>query len=134
MIGHTPTVYANATPGAQGYGFCFGAKKLIQAQPDNLFASVALIHPSFFVPEDGHAVQVPALLVPSGGEDQTIMNAFWAGVQAKSGVIAEKSVRQDFLDVHHGFAAARSNWADPRLAARARDCHALMMQFFKDTL
>lgn len=118
----------------QGYGFCFGAKKLIQAQPDNLFDSVALIHPSFFVADDGNHVQVPALLVPSQGEDQTIMDAVWAGIQAKGGDVASKSIRQDFLDVHHGFAAARSNWADPRLAGRARDCHALMMKFFKDTL
>ncbi|CAK7204858.1 hypothetical protein SEUCBS139899_007620 [Sporothrix eucalyptigena] len=116
------------------YGFCFGAKKLVQAQPDNLFGAVALIHPSFFVAADGDAMRVPSLLVPSSGEDQTIMNGFWSRVQAKGGDIAAKSIREDFTDMHHGFAAARSNWADPRMAGRARDCHALMIKFFKATL
>ncbi|CAK7213532.1 hypothetical protein SCUCBS95973_001825 [Sporothrix curviconia] len=116
------------------YGFCFGAKKLVQAQPDGLFDAVALIHPSFFVAEDGDAMQVPSLLVPSSGEDLAIMDGFWSRVQSKGGVVAEKSIRKDFTDVHHGFASARSNWADPRLAGRARDCYALMIRFFKAAL
>ncbi|OAA58651.1 Dienelactone hydrolase [Niveomyces insectorum RCEF 264] len=116
------------------YGFCFGAKKLIQAMDEHLFASAVLVHPSFFVAEDGDAVQIPVALIPSQGEDPAVMNGFWERVQKKGGRITEKSIREDFLDMHHGFGAARSNWADERMAARARDCFAVMIKFFKNTL
>lgn len=112
---------------------------------------MALIHPSFFQPEDADNVAVPVALLPSQGEDNDIMNAFWDRIQTKD--IAKQSVRQDFvsanvlntqndkrllifwqLNVHHGFASARSNWDDPHLASKARDAYAVIEKFFNETL
>ena len=136
----------------QAYGFCFGAKKLVQGANEKLFRSMALVHPSFFQPEDADNVSVPIALLPSQGEDKDVMNGFWDKIQEKD--IAKQSIRQDFvgskspgissviilltgisqLDVHHGFASARSNWADPHLASRAAEAYAIMKRFFQDTL
>jgi hypothetical protein len=38
------------------------------------------------------------------------------------------------LDVHHGFASARSNWAEPRLAGRAKEVYEILGGFFKANL
>lgn len=79
----------------QAYGFCFGAKKLMQGAHENLFRSMALVHPSFFQPDDADNVAAPIALIPSGGEDKDVMNAFWERIQQKP--IAAKSIRQDFV-------------------------------------
>jgi dienelactone hydrolase len=85
----------NLTFFIQAYGFCFGAKKIVQSAHENLFQAMALIHPSFFQAEDADNVTVPVALFPSQGEDQRIMNGFWERIQKKD--IAENSVRQDFV-------------------------------------
>ena len=56
---------------------------------------MALVHPSFFQPEDADNVAVPVALLPSQGEDKDIMNAFWDKIQTKD--MAKLSVRQDFV-------------------------------------
>jgi hypothetical protein len=56
---------------------------------------MALVHPSFFQPDDADNVTVPIALLPSQGEDQEVMNAFWERIQKKD--IAQKSIRQDFV-------------------------------------
>lgn len=116
------------------YGFCFGGKKLAQAAAagEDLFKSVALVHPTSLDPGDGNIFSVPVALIPSAGEDQAVMNAIWETLQQKP--FAQQCVRKDFLDAHHGFASARSNWNDPELAAKANAAHEVMANFFKATL
>lgn len=67
----------------------------MQGAHENLFKSVALVHPSFFQPEDADNVNVPVALLPSGGEDQAVMNGYWERIQQKP--IAKNSIRQDFV-------------------------------------
>ncbi|KAF2102917.1 alpha/beta-hydrolase [Rhizodiscina lignyota] len=114
------------------YGFCFGAKKLVQGAHLKLFKCMGFIHPTNFQPEDADNVDVPIALLPSQGEDPKAMDAFYGKIQTKP--IADASVRQDFLDVHHGFASARSNWADPKLANRAREAYQVLDAFFQRNL
>jgi len=83
-------------------------------------------------PEDGDLFTVPVALIPSQGEDQEVMNAIWERLHKKS--FASKCVRKDFLDVHHGFASARSNWNGEHLAGRAREAYEVMAQFFAANL
>jgi hypothetical protein len=133
----------------QAYGLCFGAKKLAQGAHEKFFNAIALAHPSFWQPEDADNMTVPIALLPSQGEDRGIMNEFWDRIQKKP--FANKCVREDFvrdfllfaesgswyyiqLDVHHGFASARSDWSDPRLAGRAKDAYDIMGDFFKNNL
>ena len=88
-------LYAFAEQISQAYGFCFGAKKLVQGAHEHLFKALAFVHPTNFQPEDADNVTEPVALIPSQGEDQNAMNAFWAKVQA--GPSAAKSVRKDFV-------------------------------------
>jgi len=120
--------------GKQAYGFCFGGKKLAQAAAAgyHLFKAVALVHPTNLQPEDGDLFTVPVALIPSGGEDPEVMNGVWERLQKKP--FADKCVRKDFLDCHHGFASARSNWNDPHFAGRAREAYEVMAQFFGTNL
>jgi len=117
-----------------GYGFCWGAKKLTQAEDAglHLFNALAFVHPSFKQKGDAIHLSVPCALVPSQGEDQEIMNDFWSTVQSKP--FANKCVRKDFLDVPHGFCAARANWADPLMAKRANQAYQILASFFKANL
>ncbi|CZR51328.1 uncharacterized protein PAC_01203 [Phialocephala subalpina] len=118
------------------YGFCFGGKKLAQAAASpahsTLFNAVALVHPTNLSPSDGDLFTVPVALIPSGGEDQTVMNAIWEKLQEKE--IAGKCVRKDFLEGHHGFASSRSDWNNPKLAGMARDAYEVMRGFFAANL
>jgi len=114
-----------------GYGFCFGGKKLAQAG-EELFKAVALVHPTNLSPRDGDLFNVPVALIPSGGEDPKVMNSIWETLQKKD--FAGKCVRKDFLDCHHGFASARSDYNDPRLAGRVREAYEVMAKFFEETL
>jgi hypothetical protein len=43
----------------------------------------------------------------------------------------KKSVHHRFDDMHHGFAAARGDWADPLNAQRANEALELVTTFFK---
>lgn len=79
----------------QAYGFCFGAKKLVQGAHEQLFKALGLIHPSFFQGSDAENVTVPVALLPSQGENQDIMNEFWAGIQKKP--FAGNCIRKDFV-------------------------------------
>ena len=93
----TRSLVAAATDVVQAYGFCFGAKKLTQAAAagEHLFKAVALVHPTNLQPEDGDIVTVPVALLPSGGEDQEVMNGIWERLQKKP--FADKCVRKDFV-------------------------------------
>ncbi|KAE8444196.1 hypothetical protein EG329_000793 [Mollisiaceae sp. DMI_Dod_QoI] len=120
------------------YGFCFGGKKLVQAQSSssppytNLFNALALIHPTNLSPTDGDLFTVPVALIPSGGEDPLVMDAVWESLQRKD--FAGRCVRRDFLEGHHGFASSRSDWNDPKLAAMAREAYEVMAKFFAANL
>ncbi|MCJ1303504.1 hypothetical protein MMC08_006314 [Hypocenomyce scalaris] len=91
-----------------------------------------MVHPSLTHPNDAAGVTVPVCLLPSQGEDKQIMGDFWAIIEKKP--FAGKCVRKDFDDVHHGFAAGRSDWSDPKLGARARDAFQILADFFKANL
>jgi len=58
---------------------------------------MALVHPSQFQPEDADAMDVPVALMPSGGENREVMDAFWERIQQK--LSKEKCVRRDFVSV-----------------------------------
>lgn len=68
----------------------------MQGADEDLFKAMALVHPSFFQPEDADNVKAPVALIPSGGEDQAVMDGFWERIQKKPDV-AVKSVRVDFV-------------------------------------
>lgn len=63
----------------------------------HLFKAMALIHPSNFQPEDADEMDVPVALMPSSGEDKSVMNGFWEKMQKKP--FAAKCVRQDFVSI-----------------------------------
>lgn len=116
------------------YGFCFGGKKLVQAAAagEDFFKAVALVHPTNLAPEDGELFNVPVALIPSGGEDRAVMDAIWGSLMKKA--FAGKCVRKDFLDCHHGFASARSDYNDPRMAGRVGEAYEVLANFFEENL
>lgn len=89
----------NANIQVAAYGFCFGAKKLVQGAHLDLFRCMAFIHPTNFQPEDADNIECPIALLPSQGEDQAAMDAFYARILAKGGATAQRSIRQDFVSV-----------------------------------
>ena len=118
-----------------------------------MFKAVALVHPTNLSPGDGELFNVPVALIPSGGEDPKVMDSIWETLQKKE--FAGKCVRKDFvspvlmltfaemeipcadlsqLDCHHGFASARSDYSDPRLAGRVGEAYEVLAKFFEETL
>lgn len=79
----------------KAYGLCFGAKKIAQGAHLQLFKAVVCAHPSFFQPEDADNISVPLALIPSDGEDKTVMNEFWNRIQKKP--FADKCYRENFV-------------------------------------
>lgn len=81
----------------------------MQGAHENLFKSMALVHPSFFLADDADNVNAPVALIPSGGEDKDVMNAYWEKIQQKP--IFAKSIRHDFVSSRIPIC---SSYPDPR--------------------
>jgi len=115
-------------------GFCWGAKVAIDAvKNDTPIRAAAAIHPSGkLVVEDAKEVHVPVALLPAKTDSD--MQPFMDILEKNDNESFKKSVHRRFDDMHHGFAAARGDWADPLNAQRANEALEILVKFFKDNV
>jgi len=115
-------------------GFCWGAKTAIDAvKNDSPFSAAAAVHPSGkLVTDDAKEVHVPVALLPAKTDSD--MQPFMDILEKSDNESFKKSVHRRFDDMHHGFAAARGNWADPLNAQRANEALEILVAFFKNTV
>ena len=110
-------------------GFCWGGKmSTLSGEDVGIFQATAAAHPSFLTVEDAKVVNCPILLLPS--KDEADLSGFIEAVVVR-GVEASQVV---FGDMHHGWVAARGDWADEKQRARATEAIQLFVEFFSEKL
>ncbi|WWC69010.1 uncharacterized protein I206_102946 [Kwoniella pini CBS 10737] len=111
-------------------GYCWGYKVLIGAQSNAKSDAIIGCHPSFAAKEDADAIDVPALLLPSGGEDMEVMNHIFKTIEAKA---SGKNVLKPYPDMPHGWLAARGDLKGGKATEEFADGYNVIVKFLKDT-
>ncbi|PVU84957.1 hypothetical protein BB560_007204, partial [Smittium megazygosporum] len=109
-------------------GFCWGAKIVMNIADKNPFIKGgALVHPSLLEHSDFVNCKVPIILLPSMNEYD--MAPEYETLKAKP--FGHKCFHQRFEDMTHGWCAARGEWNNPLVAARANEAFTIVVKNFK---
>ena len=133
----SPKTYARVVAAAQkikdqdgvaplAIGFCWGAKMISNLAAQDLVAGCSCVHPSAFKEDDAVNTKVPFAVFPSKDENKEEMDK----IKAK---LAERDLLGgwiEFMDLHHGFAAARYDPKDPKCEAGRDAVIAATVEFF----
>lgn len=118
-------------------GFCFGAVIAFEAGAGKTpglegIAAVGGVHPSLFGrdAELAAGVACPVALLSAQGDPLESVQQVIEGRPE----LAPKSVFKRFGDMTHGWCAARGDWKDPHVAARATEAIGILVDFFKANL
>ncbi|OXA56734.1 uncharacterized AIM2 family protein C30D10.14 [Folsomia candida] len=114
------------------FGFCWGALMCVSASCEysSDIKAIALIHPSLVKDEDGDRVMTPVLVLPASGDADMV--PFYEKVKARFG--EDGSGHHRFVDVPHGFCAARGNMEDELNRKRVDEALTLTHKFFSKQL
>ncbi|KAI8063199.1 Alpha/Beta hydrolase protein [Gongronella butleri] len=108
-------------------GFCWGAKMAIQySGEEDFIVGSSLIHPSMLNQSDFAKAKAPILLIPT--KDEPDLLPLFKKLESKPFADKCKHIRYD--DMHHGFCAARGNWADEENKKRATEAIQETINFF----
>jgi len=115
------------------YGFCWGGKVTVLGGGEGTpFSAVSIIHPAMMSAEDYEKATVPVALYPSGHEPleeyETIV-----GILAKK-PYASLCDHKYYKNMHHGFAAARSDLKNAENLKEFEDVYGKLVNFFKKAL
>ena len=106
-------------------GFCWGAKVATLAGNASSVGAIVGAHPAFLGGSDGLSACVPTLIIPTGDDDLTdYKNAVAVGKGANY-----VTINEDFLDMFHGFLAARGDWTDQKQRTRASAAIKVIVNF-----
>ncbi|WVW79762.1 hypothetical protein I302_101732 [Kwoniella bestiolae CBS 10118] len=111
-------------------GYCWGYKVAVEAQGNAGVDAIVGAHPSFAAKEDGDKINVPTLLLPSGGEDMEVMNHIKSTVESK---LPGKVSLKHYPDMPHGWLAARGDLSGGKATEEFADGYKLIVKFLKDT-
>lgn len=112
-------------------GFCWGAAMAMQAGADSTFSAVGGGHPSLFGQDQAlsEGLKCPVILLSAKGDPMESVKAVTDTLP-----IGSKCVFQRFDDMEHGFLAARGQWTDAKIAARATEAIDIFVSFLKANL
>ncbi|OMH82382.1 putative AIM2 family protein [Zancudomyces culisetae] len=112
-------------------GFCWGAKMVMAASAhDPSYKGGACVHPSLLVAEDFEKANAPMIVLPSQNERDFTED--FKLIQAKP--FGKLCYMQRFDDMIHGWCAARGEWQDSAVAARANEAFTIVASGFKSIL
>ncbi|CAM9138752.1 unnamed protein product [Heterosigma akashiwo] len=111
-------------------GFCWGGRNAMQAAAEPTFSACGTAHPAFLQDDYAEAAQAPLIFLPSGDDPPT--DSIQAILDGKP--FGDKCVYRRFDDMHHGWCAARGDWAVPLQAQRASEALQLFGDFYKANL
>ncbi|KAG8931188.1 hypothetical protein FRC02_003084 [Tulasnella sp. 418] len=109
-------------------GQCWGGKMNILAGATDHFVAVAAIHPAFTDPADAEKLKVPLALFPS--KDDTPDQCQIQAELAKK--VSPLSDYKEYLNMHHGWAAARGDLQDPENLKEYEDVYSRLATFFRN--
>ena len=113
------------------WGFCWGGGMAMRGCTDLPFSAGAAAHPAFINPELASKVTVPFCCLPAGDDKDTMIGIEKA---LRSGASGGATLVKAYADMHHGFAAARGDWAVPAQAAAATNAIETVVGFFGEHL
>ncbi|WWD08664.1 hypothetical protein V865_006777 [Kwoniella europaea PYCC6329] len=111
-------------------GYCWGYKVVVEAQSQAGVEAIIGPHPSFAAKEDGDKIDVPTLLLPSGGEDMEVMTQIQKIVESK---LPGRISLKHYPDMPHGWMAARGDLSGGKATEEFADGYKLVVKFLKDT-
>ncbi|KAJ3037855.1 hypothetical protein HDV00_001270 [Rhizophlyctis rosea] len=116
-------------------GFCWGGlhTSTLGSHEDVVAAGlkgVSSVHPSFHTVDTVKDLKVPVAFIPT--QDEADFTPIMESIANKP--FASKNVHVRFDDVHHGFAAARANYADPVNVKRSGEAVQILNKFFNEVL
>jgi len=111
------------------YGYCWGGKIVTLTSGANTdFVAVASVHPAMLAVADFEALTVPLGLFPSKDESAEECDKAWEVVKTKP--FASLSVHKRYVNMRHGWAAARADLNDPANKAAYEDVYKQISTFF----
>lgn len=109
-------------------GFCWGGRVAMSAASElnDTLSCVAAVHAAFVGGEDGENAKIPVLFAPSGTDPD--LAPVKAALDKKP--FAAANVFHTFADQIHGFAVARGDRSDPKVAAAVKQLLSMLVEFF----
>lgn len=117
-------------------GMCWGGKVMMTSTSKSILDAFVAPHPSFYDENDGKDVTIPVLVMPSKDEDEKVMAAVTANLQAGNA----KSGQKRFDALNHGFLGARggvpnaSDYSDAETKTQAQIALDTAIAFFNENL
>ncbi|KAJ3176340.1 hypothetical protein HDU87_005382 [Geranomyces variabilis] len=113
------------------YGLCWGGKLAILAAGAHVgdFDAIAQAHPTRFDAEDYRNVKVPVASFPSESDNHEAQAELIAMVEQQP-EIKNLCSFHSYRNMHHGWAGARANLADPDNLREFQDVYKRLSQFF----
>ncbi|WRT65468.1 uncharacterized protein IL334_002411 [Kwoniella shivajii] len=111
-------------------GCCWGYKVVAGSNKNAGVDAIIGTSPSFAAPEDAENINVPLLLLPSGGEDMEVMSAIIKSVDQKN---PGKNFLKHYSDMPHGWMAARGDLSGGKATDAYADGYNVVAKFIKDT-
>jgi dienelactone hydrolase len=106
------------------FQFCWGGKVIaLTSQAGTSFKAVAQCHPAMIDPNEALTISIPLCMLASKDEPVDNVKKFEENLRG------EKYV-EIFSDQIHGWMAARSDLADPRVKAEYERGYKTLLQFF----